>query len=217
MTAKFNETNRMVVEFASLVGNEDHYPLSRESQVWLVCESEGLETAPVWKAVTSINWEYSHYCGICSRQVIESEFKERLVQGKTLKAEDYIAEWRKAVQTPVAFASLSNHGLTLVGTLGHATAGLIGERKTYQSSLIRELLESKFLTGQTDTLTTFSIPLIDLDSCKLYYKAAGLWFDPKKYEVESANAISVEQHAKVSVVAASNTSFDLFSLPGVAA
>ena len=217
MTATINEINRMVVEFASLVGNEDHYPLSRESQIWLVCESEGPSTAPIWKAVTKIAWEYSHFCDICRKQVVEAEFAERLVHGKALKAEDYIAEWRKAVTTPVPFSSLSSHGVTLVGSLSHATAGLKHKLEKNKAGLVRELLDSEFLGVQTDTLTSFSIPLIDLASCKLYYKAAGLWFDPTKYEVESARAISVKQSAKVSIFAGSNMSFDLFDTHGVAA
>jgi hypothetical protein len=216
MTVK-NEVNRLVVEFASLVGDEDHYPLSKQSQIWLVCETDGANTAPTWRAISNINWAYSQIGSICDKEAIEAEFKERLVCGKAYKAEDYIGLWRDEVKRPFAVESLHELRLTIVGIVSHPTKGLDANLATEKDRTIRKMLDSEFVTARTDKMTTWSIPLDSLENCGLYYTCAGMWFCRETYPEDRENRIEVISTGKLVLPVPVNMSFDLFETVGEAA
>lgn len=212
-----NEIDRIVVEFASLLSDDSHYPLSRESQIWLVCESAGPNAAPIWKTISRIDWKYSQICTICDKQAVEAEFKERLINGKIMKAEDYIGAWRVASKAPVPMSHLQMRHLVLIATVSHSTKGLQEKLATEDADTVSEALASEFLLEQTDELTTWSIPLTSLGNIWLYYKFAGIWISKEDYPEETVNAIKVVATGIGHGASVPNVPFDLFECEGAAA
>jgi hypothetical protein len=92
MQTKIYETDRVVVELRSTVGEECRYPLSAENQIWLVREAEGPTGVPVWKDINKIQWPYCHMSALCGEQVIQAEFQDRYVDSKPIVIRDVICE-----------------------------------------------------------------------------------------------------------------------------
>lgn len=215
-----NEIGRLVVNFASLIGNEDHYPLGPESQIWLVCEITPEETSPQWRAISGIQWEYSFFSSICYKEVIEAEFGERLVNGKALKAEQYIAEWRQALVKPVQIPDLQSYGLLLAGVVQQSLSG-IQLLASQGDASVTGVLESEFHLDTTGDAVSWNVPLVNLANCKYHERLKSIYIRDGETSTKSSRLLRVENVDGGQVLRAAlqgaSVSFDLFADEGVCA
>lgn len=177
-----HEIDRVVVEFASILGSGDHYPLCAESQIWLVCETTAPGTpGAAWRPVGNIDWAYSQMSRLCESFAIEAELKQRLVDGKSLKAEDYIGLWRSAIKAPRSLADLGDDGIELQGKVLKPLKGLLDENTRSPEKGILDLIESPFVTEKTGEHVAWVVPLTDLTNLKAYTRLRSIWINTEKY------------------------------------
>lgn len=207
---KIHELDRIVVEFASLLGSGDHYPLSAESQMWLVCETTEQASPPVWRALGNVQWAYSFMGSLCQKMAVEAELKQRLVNGKALKAEEYIGQWRQAMKTPRSLTDLSNYGIQLLGRVAKPVQGLLDEAKRRPEKHVEEAMESTFVTERTDDRVTWTVPLSSLGNLKTYMGFASIWLSSETYP-DQVNEVVVSRCGAVKTAAPAGGTFDLFS------
>jgi hypothetical protein len=207
---KIHELDRIVVEFASLLGNGDHYPLSAESQMWLVCETTEPTTPPVWRALGNVQWAYSFMSSLCQKMAVEAELKQRLVNGKSLKAEEYIGQWRQEMKSPRSLADLSNYGIQLLGRVAKPVQGLQEEAKRSPEKRVEEAMESPFVTERTDDKVTWTVPLTGLGNLKAYMGFASIWLSSEVYP-DQVNEVVVGLSDAGAAAASAGLTFDLFA------
>lgn len=200
----------MVVEFASLLGSGDHYPLSAESQIWLVSETTEPATSPVWRAIGNIQWAYSLMASVCQELAVEAELKQRLVNGKPLKAEDYIGQWRLAMKSPRSLADLSAYGIQVLGRVAKPVKGLKDEAKRSPEKHVEEAMESPFVTERTDDKVTWTVPLTSLGNLKAYMGFASIWLSSEVYP-DQVNEVAVGPSGARNAAASAGLTFDLFA------
>lgn len=207
---KIQELDRIVVEFASLLGSGDHYPLSAESQMWLVCETTEPATPPVWRALGNVQWAHSFMSSVCQKMAVEAELKQRLVNGKALKAEAYIGHWRQAMKTPRSLADLSVFGIQLLGSVSKPVKGLLEEAKRSPEKHVEEAMESPFVTERTDDKVTWTVPLTSLGNLKAYMGFASIWLSSEIYP-DQVNEVLVGPSGAGNAAASAGLTFDLFA------
>lgn len=215
MKTIINETERLVIEFDSVIGEHQLYPLSKESQVWLVCEQHTFDKPATWRMLDrDIAQPYSLLGGICQKEVIEAEFGARLNGGRHVKAEDYIGLWRKAMLQSISITSLKSRGLSLQCTFTNSTQYLLGMDGEFKAKA-EAALSSRFLTARNESQCTWLIPLDSLEACEAYHliqrqhaygKYGHLWSS-------AVNLVVSSELPSVEPVPA----YDLFSDMGVAA
>ncbi len=163
-----NEIERLVIEFASLLGTEGKYPLSQETQVWLVCEQHSPETSPTWRILGhGISQAYSNISGICQKEAQEAEFGERLNMGKRVKAEDYIGLWRKAIGEAISISALPSKGMSLQCKITSSTQHLLA-KEGVDKAVANVLICGPFLTAKDEHKCTWVLPLDSLEACQTY-------------------------------------------------
>ena len=205
-----------MVEFASLLGNEDHYPLSAESQLWLVCETSDPSTPPAWEAIGRIEWAYSSMGRVCNDLAIEAELKQRLINGRPVKAEDYIGQWRLAMKSPRTLSDLTVYGIALLGKVEKPVKGVLEEAKRNPENRIEELMESPFVTERTDGKVIWNVPLTDLANLKVYMRLGSIWLHPDTYPDQVDDKVVVTRSASGATASPGRTQ-DLFSVLEMAA
>lgn len=221
---KINETNRIVVEFASIFDEGYHYPLSQSSQVWLVCESNGPHKAPIWKSIHGITEQYTQIGQLCRQgNAIQAEFGERLVDGKRLSAQAYLGVWRKAATMPTPVQQLAKMGIGLQISLSKSLPGFKAAMQKDSSTIdFQALLDSPFVSERTASTLTWSIPITTLENCLVYCSLKNIWLNKEdfpepvfeRFEVLAAQ----ERNCAAAVMAPPRVheTFDLFAFAGVA-
>lgn len=199
-----------MVEFTSLLGNEDHYPLSAESQLWLVCETSEPAAPSAWGVIGRIEWAYSLMGRVCNTLAIEAELKQRLINGKPMKAEDYIGQWRLAMKSPRHLSDLTAYGIALLGKVEKPVKGVLEEAKRSPEKRIEELMESPFVTERTDEKVIWNVPLTDLANLKAYMSLRSIWLHPDTYPDQVEDMIVVTRSAS-GATASPGLTQDLFS------
>lgn len=225
---KINETNRLVVEFASIFGDTQHYPLSKTSQVWLVCESTGSDKTPVWTSITGIDQLYSQVGQLCFQwHAVQAEFGERLVNGKRVGAEAYLGVWREAAAKPISVQQLTAMGIGMQISISKSLPGFMAEmqaamEKGSTRTDFQALLDSPFLSERTDAALTWSIPVTSLENCLVYCRVKEVWLDSRQFPAPVPERFDVlvaqEVHGAAAVIAPRGyETFDLFAMQEVSA
>lgn len=205
-----NETERLVVEFASAVEGHDVYPIGQESQVWLVCEHRAFDQPPVWRMMSDkMEWSYSLVGGICQAEVLEAEFSSRLDNGKHLKAEAYIELWRTAMKQSIPITELGARGLALEVTFTNSTQYLLGLGEDHKAKATAAL-ESVFLKSKDETQCSWQITLDSLEACRAYSLLNRLRCYGDAFESLYSETWRLVQSSGISPVATQPT-YDLFS------
>jgi hypothetical protein len=220
---KINETNRLVVEFASIFGDARHYPLSNTSQVWLVCESTVSNRTLIWKSIDGISDPYSQVGQLCFQwHAIQAEFGERLIDGKRVSAEVYIGAWRKAALQPVSVAQLGGIGFQLRICISKSLPGFMNAMHKASTTDFQALLDSPFMTERTASTLIWSIPMNTLENCRVYCNLKNIWLDKEDYPEPVFERFEVLASPGISSAIAGNSAprhetFDLFAIEGIAA
>jgi hypothetical protein len=207
-----NEVNRLVIEFGTAVNNHlEQYPLSKESQIWLVCETDSEQPMPRWRALGRIDWSYRHFGNLCDKEVIEVEFQERLVNSATVKAEKYIGLWRESSKKMIAFSALQSTGLLLFGEVSLPAQALQENLEKSPDAKISKLLDGDFITEKTFEVIKWFIPLDSLANCISYLHLANQWFSDETVPKKSSDIKVVTLTGRVPPIVQHET-FDLFAI-----
>ena len=211
-----NEIDRLVIEFKTVLGQRNLYPISQESQVWLVCEQHHFDKPPIWRMVQEgINWSYSLISSICSKEVIEAEFFERLNQGKFVKAEAYIGLWRAAMDKAISISALVERGLALQCSFTNSTQYLLGKDGEYKALAV-QALESTYLTARDDNQCTWEFNLDCLEACEAHYLLSRQRPYGKEYDHLYSESVKLVNFSAAPAMA-TQPAFDLFTEMAVSA
>ena len=208
----FYETDRMVVELGSVIGERDIYPLSHESQIWLTCEAAEPHKASSWQSIGDIAHSYEHMAALCTRQAIEAEFSDRLINGKSISADGYIGLWRKALERKVSVMDLAKLDMHLMATVSKPTELMLSRIKASSSLDIKSILNSQFVAGSDQAVTVWKFPLVTTDHCKLYADLHRIYVNPTTYPGLSCDLIAVIDAMPAGSGVRPEFTFDLFDV-----
>ncbi len=176
-----NEIARLVIEFASTVGDRRMWPIDKDSQYWLVCEQTD-DQAPVWRLMSDcICQPYSLIGGICQKEAIQAEFGERLCNGTRVKAERYVELWREAMSTGIALSALAARGMAIECTFFNSTEYLLGFDEEHKERAAAAL-NSPYLTSRNDTQSSWLMRMDSIEACEAWYAVERLKPYSDKYE-----------------------------------
>lgn len=168
-----NEINRLVVEFKPIIADRNLWPITDQSQIWLVLEQHNTDTTPVWRMLNKdIDEPYSLIQGICSEEAIQAEMNERTCSGKHVNAEAYIGLWRSEMLKGISFTDIATRGMFLRATFTNSTQHLLGIRG--EKSIAEHVLNSPYLVKKDDVLCTWEFNLDCLAACEIYDKLSRL-------------------------------------------
>lgn len=213
---KTNEIERLVIEFASTVGDRRMWPIDKTSQYWLVCEQTD-DQAPVWRLMSdSICQPYSLIGGICQKEAIQAEFGERLCNGKRVKAEGYLELWREAMSNGIALSALAARGMAIDCAFTNSTEYLLGFGEEEYKERAAAALNTPYLTSRNDTQSSWLMRMDSIEACEAWYAVERLRPYSDKYK-DLYSASTTLRILEAGQPSAAKPAFDLFSEVAVAA
>ncbi len=170
-----NEIERLVIEFEALVTDHSFYPLYDNRQIWLVLEQHAPDKPSVWRMLNhDVVQPYSLIQGICSKEAIQAELKERTCNGRPVSAEAYIGLWRSEMFRGVSFTKIAQRDMFLSVTFTISTQYLLDMARDDDRAGAEYVLSSPNLVKRDDLLCTWQFNLDCLEACKLFCKLHSL-------------------------------------------